>query len=79
VSYNPYYKEASSSCPADCPGRRSPWRAAGGFSGGGTDDFSCPLGVPFCGAWNAEEIFFKSEKAGNNKTLKKISDDEAAA
>lgn len=40
-------------CPADCPGHRSPWHAALG------EQHPCPLGIPFCGSWNPDEIIRK--------------------
>lgn len=48
------YSAPLASCPASCPGKRSPWNAAIG-----NNCAACPLGFPFCGAWNAEQITVK--------------------
>ncbi len=47
------YTAALAKCSPDCPGRRSPWMAALG------GDFVCPLGVAFCGIWDADNIVVK--------------------
>lgn len=48
------YSAAIASCPAACPGRRSPWQPQ--LKGA---DFPCPLGVAFCGAWNPDALTIK--------------------
>ncbi len=47
------YTAAIAKCAASCPGRRSPWQAALGM------EYACPLGVAFCGVWDADNIIVK--------------------
>ena len=47
------YTVAIAKCSSNCPGRKSPWRAALG------ENFACPLGVAFCGVWDADNIIDK--------------------
>ena len=47
------YTAAMAKCDPNCPGRMSPWRAALG------EEFACPLGVAFCGLWDADNIVVK--------------------
>lgn len=60
------FSAAIASCPADCPGRRSPWHTALG------GEFACPLGIPFCGCWNPEVVAVKHVR-------KHVADKEIAA
>lgn len=51
------YSAAIAKCSPNCPGRISPWRAALG------EEYACPLGVAFCGIWDADNIIVKRKSA----------------
>ncbi len=50
------YSASIAKCSGGCPGRISPWRAALG------EKYACPMGVAFCGTWDADNIIVKSAK-----------------
>lgn len=51
------YSAPVAKCDPNCPGRKSPWRVALG------EEFSCPLGVAFCGSWDADNIIVRKKSA----------------
>lgn len=51
-------------CSHNCPGKISPWRPALG------ENYNCPLGVAFCGIWDADNIIIKPMQINIDKTSK---------